>query len=40
MRELDGRVGGGMEWESSERDTLMKGLGRNLVLGIHKDDSH
>ena len=38
--------GGGMEWESNQRDILIEkvtvGLGRNMVLGksprIHKDD--
>lgn len=35
MRERDGQVGKGTEWESNERDILVEvtimGLGRNLV---------
>ena len=44
MREQDGRVKEGIEWESNERNILIKEaiMGRNLVLekfqGIHKDD--
>lgn len=37
MREWDGQVGGGMEWDSNEREILIEGvtmgLGRNLMLG-------
>lgn len=37
MRAQDGKVGGGPEWESNERDMLIEGailaVGRNLVLG-------
>ena len=41
VRKWDAQVGRGMEWESSERETM--GFGRNLVIGkfsaIHNNDS-